>query len=118
MFSSDYNILNSVVIRLKNFIQYNHCHVVQLFGLTPFLKSLHHNHTSFAFVLGFQTKVNASISSKLEQQLLQAFLVEMAFSMTAKVTITVEERRFYETHIAYRLALIHSTCSSNLQPEL
>ena len=28
--------------------------------------------------------------------------------MTANVTTTVEERRFYETHIAYRLALIHS----------
>jgi len=49
---------------------------------------------------------------------LSAFLVEMAFSMTANVTTTVEERRFYETHIAYRLALIHSTCSSNLQSEL
>jgi len=41
-------------------------------------------------------------------------LVEMDFSMTANDTITVEEMRFHETHIAYRLALIHSTCSSNL----
>jgi len=42
----------------------------------------------------------------------------MAFSMTANVTTTVEERRFFETHIAYRLALIYSTCSSNPQSEL
>ena len=37
--------------------------------------------------------------------------------MTANVTITVEGD-FYETHIAYRLTLIHSTCSSNLQSKL
>jgi len=41
----------------------------------------------------------------------------MAFSMTANVTITVEGD-FYETHIAYRLTLIHSTCGSNLQSKL
>jgi len=31
--------------------------------------------------------------------------------MTANATCTVEERRFYEAHIACWLALIHSTCS-------
>jgi len=31
---------------------------------------------------------------------------------------TVEQRRLHENHVAYRLALIHSTCSCNLQSEL
>jgi len=40
--------------------------------------------------------------------------------MTANVKCTVEQRSqaFYETHIAYHLALIHSTCSSSPQSEL
>jgi len=41
--------------------------------------------------------------------------------MTANATCIVEQRSqtFYETYIAYRLALIHySTCSSSLQSEL
>jgi len=42
----------------------------------------------------------------------------MAFSMTANVSTLLNKGVFYETHIAYRLALIHSTCSSNLQSEL
>jgi len=31
---------------------------------------------------------------------------------------TVEQRRLHENHVAYRLALSHSTCSWNLQSEL
>ena len=31
---------------------------------------------------------------------------------------TVEQRRLHENHVAYRLTLIHSTCSWNLQSEL
>jgi len=42
----------------------------------------------------------------------------MNFSTTANVKYTVEQGRLYETHGAYRLALIHSTCSSNRQSEL
>jgi len=38
--------------------------------------------------------------------------------MTANVTCTTEEGDSYETYVAYRLALIHSTCSSCLQSEL
>jgi len=38
-------------------------------------------------------KVHASNSSKWEQHLVQAFLVGMAFSMTANVTCSIEERR-------------------------
>ena len=40
--------------------------------------------------------------------------------MTAYVKCTVEKssQTFYETHIAYQLALIHFTCKSNLQSEL
>jgi len=38
----------------------------------------------------------------------------MNFSLTANVKYTVEQR-LYETHTAYGLALIHSTCSSNRQ---
>jgi len=34
--------------------------------------------------------------------------------MTATVSTPLKTGEFYETHIAYRLALIHSTCSSNL----
>jgi len=39
--------------------------------------------------------------------------------MTADVKCTDEQRNqtFCDTHIAYRLALIHSTCSSNLQSD-
>jgi len=32
--------------------------------------------------------------------------------------VPLKKRDFYETHIAHRLTVIHSTCSSNLQPEL
>ena len=95
--NAGYNLSRSAVIGLKNFIQYNHCQAVQLFRLTPFLIeafTTSHRNISFALALGFQTKEHASISSKWEQHLLQAFLVEMAFSMTANVTITVEERIF------------------------
>ena len=40
-------------------------------------------------------------------------------SMVENVKCTVEQRSqtFYEIHIAYRLALIYSTCSSSLQFE-
>jgi len=38
--------------------------------------------------------------------------------MTANVSISLNKGVFYETHTAYRLALIHSTFSSNLQSEL
>jgi len=31
---------------------------------------------------------------------------------------TGEQRRLHENHVAYRLALIHCTCSWNLQSEL
>jgi len=34
------------------------------------------------------------------------------------LNIPLNEGDFYETHTAYRLALIHSTCSSNRQSEL
>jgi len=32
--------------------------------------------------------------------------------------VPLKKGDLYETHIVYRLALIHSTCSSNLQSEL
>jgi len=40
--------------------------------------------------------------------------------MISNIKCTVEQssHRFYEIHVAYLLALIHSTCSSNLQSEL
>jgi len=38
--------------------------------------------------------------------------------MTANVIISLNKGDFYETRTAYRMALIHSTCSSNLQSEL
>jgi len=41
-----------------------------------------------------------------------SFLVEMIFSMTATM-YTVEQRRIHETHHAYRLAVIHSSCGSH-----
>jgi len=67
MLRSDYNILRSTIIALNNFIQYSHCQVVQLLGLTP-LHHKFHNHTlsymALAFALGFQIKVHASTSSK------------------------------------------------------
>jgi len=115
MFSNDYNILRSAVIGLKNFIQYNHCQVVQLFGLTPFsIKAFttiipkHIICPCLVFRLRFMLQFHQNESNTCCK------LVEMDFSMTANDTITVEEMRFHETHIAYRLALIHSTCSSNL----
>jgi len=42
----------------------------------------------------------------------------MTFSLTANLKCVVEQRRLHENHVAYRLALIHSTCSWNLQSEL
>ena len=44
----------------------------------------------------------------------------MIFSTTANVECTIEQwsQIYYETHIACRLALIHSTCSSSLQSKL
>jgi len=33
--------------------------------------------------------------------------------MTGNVNILLNKGDFYETHTAYRLSLIHSTCSSN-----
>jgi len=40
--------------------------------------------------------------------------------MTANVKFTIEQwsQIFYETHVAYRLAVIHSACSSSLQSGL
>jgi len=44
----------------------------------------------------------------------------MTFATTANLECTVEQwsHIFDETHIACRLALIHSTCSSSLQSKL
>jgi len=42
----------------------------------------------------------------------------MIFSMTANIKYTVEQGDLYETYAAYRLARIHSSCSSNRQSEL
>jgi len=44
----------------------------------------------------------------------------MTFSITANVKSIVEElnKTFYETHIAYRLAMIHFICSPSLKSEL
>jgi len=41
----------------------------------------------------------------------------MTFTTTANIECTTEQwsQIFYETHIAYRLALIHSICSSTIQ---
>jgi len=65
----------------------------------------------------FRLRFSASNLSKKEQYFLQDFV---DFSMTANVMCTVEQRSqtFYETHIAHRLALIQSTCSSSLRFEL
>jgi len=38
--------------------------------------------------------------------------------MTANVCISLDKGRYYETRTGYRLAMIHCTCSSNLQIEL
>jgi len=72
MFSStDYNVLRSAVIGMNNIIQYSHCQVVQLFRLTPLLiKAFTTNIPEHTFLLGLQTKVRASNSSKREQHLL------------------------------------------------
>jgi len=44
----------------------------------------------------------------------------MAFSITANLTCTIEKtsQSIYKTHIAYRLAMIHVSCSSSLKSEL
>jgi len=42
----------------------------------------------------------------------------MTFSMTANVSGSLNKGDFYETRTAYCLALIHFSCSSNLQSEL
>jgi len=51
-----YNVLCSTVIGLNNFVHYNHCQVVQLFRLTPFIIK------AFTTVIPkhvFRTKVHA-----------------------------------------------------------
>jgi len=42
----------------------------------------------------------------------------MTFSMTANVSTPLNKEVFYDTRSANRLALFHSTCSSNLQSEI
>jgi len=44
----------------------------------------------------------------------------MIFSVTANVKYTIEQssQTLYETHIAYRPALIHFTCSPSLRSQL
>jgi len=44
----------------------------------------------------------------------------MTFTTTANIECTIEQRSqiFHETHIAYRLILIHFTCSSSPQSKL
>jgi len=71
---------------------------------------------SFTLALGLQTKVLASISSKWDQRLLWAFLVEMILLWLQMIPLN--KGCFYETHAAYRMALIYSTCSSNRQSEI
>jgi len=114
MFSSDYNVLGSTVIAMNNFIQCCHCQVIQLYRLTLFfiktLTTIISKHMVYPCVR-FSDKGPCLNSSKCEQHLFQAFLVEKTFSITANVKWTVEKRRLHENHVAYRLDLIHSTCS-------
>jgi len=65
--------------------------------------------------LYYQTMPNYQNESNTFSEL---FLLKCFFSMTANVTTPLNNADFYETHIAYRLAVIHSTCGSNLQSEL
>ena len=73
---------------------------------------------SFTFALGFQTKVRASNSSKWEQHLFELFLLKLIFLWLQMLSMPLNKGDFYKTRAAYRLALIHSTCSSNRQSEL
>jgi len=46
------------------------------------------------------------------------FLLKWLFLLLQILRVPLKKGDFYEIHITYRLALIHSTCSSNLQTEL
>jgi len=118
---SDFNVLSWKVIALKNFNQYNPCQGVRGFRLKFILMK------AFITIITKHvvchcvrfSELIASKLSKLEQHLLSSFLVEMIFSMTANVQCTVKQccQTFCETHVAHRLALIHSTRSSSPSSE-
>jgi len=61
-----------------------------------------------------------SCLEKWEQHLLSVFLLKWIFLWLPMLSIplTLNKGNFYETRAAYRLVLIHSTCSSNWQSEL
>ena len=79
MLSSDYNVLRSTVIAMKNFIQYTHCQAVQPFRLTLFLikalSTIISKHI-VSLALGFQTKVLASNSSNESNTFFKLFLLK------------------------------------------
>ena len=122
--SGDYNFLPSTVSELNNFVQYSHCQVVQLFWLTTPQKSSPQSYLQipFTLALGFQTKVLASKISNESNTFSKLFLLKWIFLWLQMLRKPLNNEDFYETHVAYRLALImiHSIAiqTSNLSSKL
>ena len=122
MLSSDYNVLRSIVIVMNNFIQYTHCQAVQPFRLTLFLikalTTIISKHIVYPCVR-FPDEGSCLKFIKTRATPFLNFSCWNNFCYDCQcLKCTVEQRRLHENHVAYRLALIHSTCSWNLQFEL
>ena len=122
MLSSDYNVLRSTVIAMNNFIQCSHCQSVHPFRLTLFLiKAL----TTIIFkyivhpCVRFSDQGSCLKLIKMRATPFSSFSCWNNFFYDCQcLKCTDEQRRLHENHVAYRLALIHSTCNWNLQSEL
>ena len=73
---------------------------------------------SFTLALGFQTKILALNSSNESNTFSKLILLKWIFLWLQMLSKSLNNRDICETHVDYRLALIHSTCNSNRQSEL
>ena len=122
MLNRDYNVLRSTVIAMYNFIQCSHWQAVQPLRLTLFLikalTTIISKHIVYPWVR-FSDQGSCLKIIKMRATPFSNFSCWNIFFCDCQcLKCTIEQRRPHENHVAYRLALIHSTCSWNLQSEL
>jgi len=109
MLSSDYNVLSSTVITLNNFTQHSHCQAVKPFRLMPFLiralTTIISKHIAHPFVRFPQCSCLKFIEARATPFV--SFSCWNEF-YDCKCYVHRRTKKTYETHAAYRLALIHS----------
>jgi len=114
MLTSDYNATRSTVIAMNNFIQCSHCQAVQPLRLTLFLIKALTTITSKRIVYPCVRFSDWGSCLKFIKMRAIPFLNFSCWNNFPWLPIfkVYRWRRFHENHVAYRLALIHATCSS------